>query len=98
TGEKTAEAQKEAQEPVPSAAQHLGEAKTQMSDAKDKLDKSQSKDAQQPETQALMELYAAKRDIEAKMDELRKELGMQNDPSQGLADAAAAIEKAQQEV
>jgi hypothetical protein len=98
TGEKTAEAQKEAQEPVPSAAQHLGEAKTQMSHAKEKLDQSQSKDAQQPETQALNELYAAKKDIESKMDELRKELGMQTDPSQGLADAAAAIEKAQQEV
>ena len=34
TGGKVGEAQKEAQEPVPSAAKHLGEAKNQMTDAK----------------------------------------------------------------
>jgi len=98
TGEKTAEAQKEALEPVPSAAEHLGEAKNLMNDAKGKLDKAQSKDAQPPETKALNELYAAKKDIESKMDELRQELGMQSDPAQNLADAAAALAKAQQEV
>jgi hypothetical protein len=98
TGEKTGEAQKEAQEPVPTAAQHLGEAKNQMGDAKGKLDQNQSKDAQPSQTRALNELYAAKKDIEKKMNELRDELGMQNDPSQSLADAAAALEKAQQEV
>ena len=98
TGEKTGEAQKDAQEPVPTAAQHLGEAKSQMGDAKGKLDQNQSKDAQPSQTRALNELYAAKKDIEKKMNELRDELGMQNDPSQSLADAAAALEKAQQEV
>jgi len=98
TGQKTGEAQKEAQEPVPTAAQHLGEAKGQMSDAKGKLDANQSKDAQPPQTKAINELYAAKKDIEKKMNELREELGLQQDPAQSLADAAAALERAQQEV
>jgi len=98
TGEKTAEAQKEAQEPVPSAAAHLGDAKNQMTEAKAQLDKKQSKEAEPPQTQALKSLYAAKKDIESKMNELKKELGLQEDAAQGLADAAAAIEKAQQEV
>lgn len=98
TGQKTGEAQQEAQEPVPSAAQHLGEAKSQMSDAKGKLDQNQSNDAQPSQTRALNELYAAKKDIEKKMNELRDELGLQQDPSQSLADAAAALERAQQEV
>ena len=96
TGEKTGEAQKEAQEPVPSAAAHLGEAKKEMSDAKGKLDKTQPKDAQPPQTKAINELYAAKRDIESKMNELRDELGLANQSS--LEDALAAIEKAQEEV
>lgn len=95
-GEKTSEAQKEAQEPVPNAAQHLGEAKNQMSDAKGKLDKTQPRDAQPPQTRAIGELYAAKRDIESKMNELRDELGLANQNS--LEDALAAIERAQQEV
>lgn len=98
TGQKTEEAQKEAQEPVPDAAQHLAEAKNQMTDAKGKLEQSQSKDAQPPQNKAINELYAAKKDIEKKMNELRDELGMQNDPAQNLADAAAALERAQQDV
>ena len=98
TAQKTDEVQKEAQEPVPTAAQHLGLAKAQMNDAKDKLDKAQPKEAQPSETKALNELYAAKKEIESKMDELKKELGQESDSSQNLADAAAALEKAQQEV
>jgi hypothetical protein len=98
TGQKTGEVQKEAQEPVPSAAEHLGTARGEMSVAKGQLDQRQSMDAQPPQTRALNELYAAKKDIEKKMNELRDELGMQNNPEQSLADAAAALEKAQQEV
>lgn len=98
TGEKTSEAQKEALEPVPAAAERLGDARKQMSDAKGKLDQRQSREAQPPQTQALNELYAAKKEIESKMNELRDELGLQTDPAQSLADAAAALAKAQQEV
>lgn len=98
TGDKTAEAQKDAQEPVPNAAKHLDDAKKQMSNAQAQLDQRQSKEAQPPETQAIKDLYAAKKDIESKMDELKKELGQESDSSQNLADAAAALEKAQQEV
>ena len=98
TGEKTAEAQKEAQEPVPSAAEHLAQAKEQMNDSKAKLDEAKSKDAQPPQNKAIKELYAAKKDIEAKMDELKKELGKESDNSKNLADAQAALEKAQKEV
>ncbi len=98
TGVKAAEAQKDAQEPAPKAAQHLGAAKNQMTNAKEKLDQRQSKDAQPPQNQALNELFAAKKEIESKITELRKELGQENDPSQNLADAAAALDKAQKEV
>ena len=98
TGQKTGEVQKEAQEPVPDAATHLNTARGEMSVAKGQLDQRQSKDAQPPQTRALNELYAAKKEIEKKMNELRDELGMQNDPEKSLADAAAALEKAQQEV
>ena len=98
TGEKAGEVQKEAQEPVPTAAQHLGEAKNQMSDAQSQLNQTRPKEAQPPQTRALHELYAAKKDIESKMNELKKELGMESDNAQSLADAAAALEKAQEEV
>ena len=98
TGEKTSDAQKEAQEPVPDAAKHLDDAKNQMAEAKTQLDQRKPKEAQPPETQAIKDLYAAKKDIESKMDELRKELGQESDSSQNLADAAAALEKAQKEV
>jgi hypothetical protein len=98
TGKETAELKNEAQEPVPSAAEHLDKAKNQMSDAKAQLDKSQPKEAQPPETKALKELYAAKKDIESKMDELRKQLGLPEESAQSLADASAALEKAQNEV
>lgn len=96
--EKTADAQKDALQPAPTAAEHLGAAKNQMADARGKLDQRQSRDAQSPQTQALKELYAAKKDIESKINELRKELGQEIDPTQGLADAAAALDKAQKEV
>ncbi len=98
TGEKTASAQKEAQEPVPSAAAHLGDAKSRMTEAQAQLDKKQAREAQSPQTESLKSLYAAKKDIESKMNELKKELGLQEDLAKGLADAAAALEKAQQEV
>ena len=98
TGEKTAEAQKEAQEPVPTAAEHLAAAKEQMNDSKAKLDEAKAKDAQPPQNKAIKELYAAKKDIESKMDELKKELGKESDNSKNLADAQAALEKAQKEV
>jgi len=98
TGEKTANAKKDAEEPAPTAANHLEAAKNQMTNAKEKLDQRQSKDAQPAQTQALSELFLAKKDIESKMNELRKELGQENDPSRSLADAAAALDKAQKEV
>jgi hypothetical protein len=99
TSTETGSIQKEAQEPAPAAAEHLAKAQNEMNDAKSQLDKSQPKEAQPPETKALKELYAAKKDIESKMNDLRKELGMpENDAAQSLADASAALEKAQKEV
>jgi hypothetical protein len=97
-GNRTAEAQSEAQQPAPRAAEHLSEAKNQMASAQQKLGESKSNDAQPPQNRALNELYAAKKEIESKMNELREELGKQTDPAQSLADAAAALEKAQQDV
>jgi hypothetical protein len=98
TSKETAGIHKEAQEPVPSAAEHLAKATNQMEQAKSELDKSQPKNAQPPETKALNELYAAKKEIETKMNELRKELGQPESMEQSLADADAALEKAQKEV
>ncbi|HMJ89286.1 MAG TPA: hypothetical protein VK530_05695 [Candidatus Acidoferrum sp.] len=99
TGVETANIQKEAAEPAPTAAQHLDQAKNQMNEAKAQLDKAQAKAAQEPEAKALKELFAAKKDIESKISELRDELGLpKNDMAQNLADAAAALEKAQKEV
>ncbi len=98
TSKETAGIQKEAQELVPSAAEHLAKATNQMDAAKSELDKAQPKNAQPPETKALNELYAAKKEIESKMNDLRKELGQPENMEQNLADADAALEKAQKEV
>lgn len=98
TSQKTGEAQKEAQEPVPAAAKHLGDAQAQMNQAKTQLDQRQPSQAQPAQTQALNDLFAAKREIESKMNDLRQELGIENNPEQNLADAAAALERAQEDV
>src|ERR1041385_2975234 len=95
----TGDLKKEAETPVPAAASHLGKAQEQMDAAKGNLDSTQPAAAQPHQTQALSELYAAKKEIEAKADQLREQLGLpQNDNAQALADAAAAIEQAQKDV
>lgn len=98
-GKDASQLQEEAETPVPAAAGHLGEARGQMDAAKGELDKPAPKDAQPRQTEALAALYAARRDIEAKMDELKNLLGLpMSDPSQALADAASMIEQAQKDV
>jgi hypothetical protein len=93
------EAQKQAQTDAPAAAPHLGEAKSQMNDAKDQLGKPDTKSAQPPENKALSELFAAKQQIDRKINDLKQELGQNNDnANSSLAEAAAAIQKAQNEV
>jgi hypothetical protein len=98
-GAETGQLQQEASKPVPKAAAHLGNAKDDMAQAKSALDKPAPKVAQPLQSEALADLYLAKREIEEKIEELQHALGI--DPSadaQSLADAAALIEKAQQEV
>ena len=91
--------QKETQEPLPSAASHLGEARGQMEGARQQLEASYPRNAQAPQARALVELQLARRLLEDKINDLRADLGLsQKDPSQSLADVAEAIEKAQQEV
>jgi len=97
-GKQTGDLQEEAETPVPTAAAHLGDAKEHMTEAKDELDKPAPKTAQPKQTEALTELYAAKKEIESKIDELKNMLGQAADPSQALADAASMIEQAQKDV
>src|SRR5438874_10241031 len=96
-GKETAGLQKDAaSQQVPKAAGHLGDAKEHMSQAKGELDKPAPKAAQPKETEALADLYAAKKDIDSKIGELKDTLGLPQDSA--LADAAAAIEQAQKDV
>lgn len=98
-GKETGELQQEAEAPVPPAAEHLSEAKGHMADAKTELDKPAPKSAHPQQAEALVGLYAAKRDIEAKMEELKNMLGENSpDQAQSLADAASMIEQAQKDV
>jgi hypothetical protein len=95
----TAESQKMAAETAPAASPHLGEAGSQMNQARDQLGKPDARSAQAPENKALSELLAAKEKIDSRIGELRQELGESpSDAGQSLADAAAALEKAQNEV
>jgi hypothetical protein len=95
----TSQLQQEAAAPVPPAASHLGEAKDHMAEAKGELDKPSPKTAQPKQSEALSDLYAAKKEIDKKADALREMLGLPpGDNTQSLADAQAAIEKAQAEV
>src|SRR5882762_2063317 len=96
-GKETGDLQKDAaSQQVPKAAGHLGDAKENMSQAKGELDKPAPKSAQPKENEALADLYAAKKDIDSKIGELKDTLGLPQDSA--LADAAAAIEQAQKDV
>lgn len=97
-GQKTTAAQKDAEQPAPAAAAHLSEASSQMNQAKAQLDKPDPKAASPAQAKALSELFAAKKEIESKASELRKELGLPQNSDPSLASAMAAIEKAQNEV
>src|SRR5262245_29542847 len=97
-GSETGELQEEASKPVPKAATHLGHAKGHMGEAKSELDKPAPKLAQPPQDKALSDLYAAKKELEEKIEELKNMLGMSDDNAQALADAAAIIEQAQKDV
>src|SRR3954447_25543329 len=98
-GKDTAQMQQQASELAPNAANSLATAKDHMGEAKKELDKPSAPAAQPEEKKALNDLYAAKKEVDQKMDELKNMLGQPTDPSaQALADAAAAIEKAQREV
>ncbi|MBI5387115.1 MAG: hypothetical protein HZA90_20790 [Verrucomicrobia bacterium] len=94
-----AEALVQAERPSPSAAPHLAEARAQMNDAKGQLGKPDAKSAEAPERKALAELFAAKKEIDTKIGDLKQDLGLPPDSAgPSLADAMAAIEKAQGEV
>ncbi len=96
-GKETGELQKDAStQQVPKAAGHLGDAKEHMSQAKGELDKPAPKSAQPKQTEALSDLYAAKKDIDNKIGDLKDMLGLPQDSA--LAEAAAAIEQAQKDV
>ncbi len=98
-GKQTGELQQEAQKPLPAAAAHLGDAKGHIAEAKSELDKPAPKGAQPKQTEALSDLYAAKRELESKIDDLKKMLGMgPGEQNQALADAASMIEEAQRNV
>ncbi len=98
-GNDTGQLQQEASTAAPTAAGHLGDAKGHMNEAKTELDKPAPKTAQPKQTEALADLYDAKRDIDSKMNDLREMLGMgPMDNAQSLADAASLIEKAQRDV
>src|SRR5262249_11802901 len=75
-GHDTEQFQKAATTPVPAAAPHLGKAKEDMGQAKQELDKPAAQTAQPKQTEALSDLYAAKKEMEKQRDQLRDMLGM----------------------
>ncbi|PYI80345.1 MAG: hypothetical protein DME26_21760, partial [Verrucomicrobia bacterium] len=97
-GKSTGDLQKEASPQVPKAGSYLGDAKGEMGSAKSKLDETDAKAAQPPQTKALANLHLAKRELESKIEDLKNMLGLPPADMQALADAAAQIEKAQREV
>jgi hypothetical protein len=95
----TGELGKETSVPVPTASAYLSKAEGSMAQAKDELDKPEAKAAQPQQKEALKNLYAAQREIEKRMNELRDQLGLgPMEDAQSLADAQALIEEAQREV
>lgn len=98
-GNETGELQKETSVPVPTAATHLGNAQNKMGQAKSELDKPEAGSAQPRQEGALKDLYAAQREFERRMNELRDQLGLAPlDNAQSLADAQSLIEQAQRDV
>jgi len=70
-----------------------------MGQAKTELDKPEAVVAEPRQEGALKDLYAAQRELEKRMNELREQLGMAPmDDAQSLADAQALIEQAQRDV
>jgi hypothetical protein len=98
-GRDTGALQQEAEPLVPTAASHLDSASNHMDVAKSELAKPAAKPAQPKQTQALSELYVAKREFEKKADELREKLGLPpGDNTDALAEAQKRIEQAQKDV
>src|SRR5439155_15600158 len=98
-GTDTGELQNETAKAVPAAASHLSGAQKSMGEAKGELDKPQPKAAQPKQKDALKDLYAAQREMEKRMNELRDQLGLgPMDNAQSLADAQDLIEQAQRDV
>lgn len=98
-GKAAGELRQEAEKPVPAAAAHLGDARKRMDEAKNDLDKAAPRLAQPRQTEALADLYAAKKEMESRMDQLRNMLGVDpKNQNQALADAASLIEQAQKDV
>jgi hypothetical protein len=96
---KTGALQQESATLVPAASSHLASAKGYMTDAKAELDKPAPKPAQPKQSDALAQLYLAKREFENKVNELRDKLGLP--PAQNtdaLAEAQKRIEEAQRQV
>jgi len=98
-GNDTGQLQQQASAPNPEAAAHLGDAKGHMTEARNELDKPAPKAAQPKQTEALVDLYAAKKELENRIAQLQNLLGLApDDKAKALADAAAIIEQAQKDV
>src|SRR6266496_789825 len=91
--------QQESSALVPAASSHLSSASSHMNEAKSELDKPAPNTAQPKQSEALTELYLAKKEFENRINELRDLLGLP--PSQNedaLAEAQKRIEEAQKQV
>lgn len=96
-GERTRQLSGEVQKPVPKAAEHLDSAGGVMNHARELLTKPDPADAQPKQSAALKELYAARKEIERKINQLKDELGEDSEDSGSLEDAADAIAQAQKD-
>ena len=95
----TGELQQEAMKPAPRAADYLGSAARKMTAAKTELDQLAARPAQARETEALADLYLAKREFERRIEELQDMLGQPSGQTEdALAEAQRRIEEAQRKV
>lgn len=97
--EQTRELGSEAEKPAPKASEYMGEAALYMVQAREQLSKIQPTEAQSKESVALKQLYAARKELERKIDQLKEELGEDSEESSdGLEDVSKIIAEAQKDV
>ncbi|MBL9166747.1 MAG: hypothetical protein JNN07_03330 [Verrucomicrobiales bacterium] len=97
--EATRELGSEAEKPAPKASEYLAEAALYMVQAREQLSKVQPIDAQAKESIALKQLYAARKELERKIDQLKEELGEESEEeSDNLQDISQIIAEAQKDV